>query len=88
MTARYVDIINSIESEMLTSFLDSACTSDSPKTSTTVKGKNFAIGLYSSSFDEMDSKVKCIESVTDSGSVTPKFFSFDVQPPVITSTTA
>ena len=40
MKAGDVDIINSIESEMLTSFLDSAGTSDSPKTSTPVKGKS------------------------------------------------
>ena len=75
MTAGDVDITNSIESEMLTSFLDGAGTSDGPKTSTPVKGKRFAIGVYSSSSDEMDSKAESIESVTDSGSVTAPNFS-------------
>ena len=73
MTAGDVDITNSIESEMLTSFLGGAGTSDGP---TPVKGKRFAIGVYSSSFDEMDSKAESIEFVTDSGSVKFQIFPF------------
>ena len=88
MTARDVDIINSIESEMLTSLLDSAGTSTVQKHQQQLRVKTSLLECNSSSFNEMDSKVKCIESVTDSRSVTPKFFSFDMQLPVITSTIA
>ena len=68
MTAGDVDITNSIESEMLTSFLDSAGIFDGLKTSTPLLECTRQVLMI------MDSKVKSIESLTDSGSVTHPIF--------------